>query len=96
MLSNVDFPQPDGPTRMKNSPSSIVKSASFTAYVPVRVPLRDLVDDDGNHVSLLSSVRRLIGVSATLSPTVGQPPVAVETNANMSTAGSCKDLSKSS
>ena len=34
MFSSVDFPQPDGPTRMKNSPSSIVKSAPFTASKP--------------------------------------------------------------
>src|SRR4051794_10424954 len=34
MLSNVDFPHPDGPTRMKNSPSLIVKSASSTASKP--------------------------------------------------------------
>ncbi len=34
MLSSVDFPQPDGPTRMKNSPSSIVNVASSTATVP--------------------------------------------------------------
>src|SRR5829696_1517857 len=34
MLSSVDFPQPDGPTRMKNSPSSIVKLALSTATVP--------------------------------------------------------------
>src|ERR1041384_2839559 len=34
MLSSVDFPQPDGPTRMKNSPSPMVKSASLTAAKP--------------------------------------------------------------
>src|SRR5918999_2879892 len=34
MLRSVDLPQPDGPTRMKNSPSAMVKSASFTATVP--------------------------------------------------------------
>src|SRR5215210_4477458 len=34
MFSRVDFPQPEGPTRMKNSPSSIVKVAASTATVP--------------------------------------------------------------
>src|SRR5215204_2538143 len=34
MLRRVDFPQPEGPTRMKNSPSSMVKSAESTANVP--------------------------------------------------------------
>src|SRR5215210_4368829 len=34
MLRRVDFPQPEGPTRMKNSPSSTVKSAESTASVP--------------------------------------------------------------
>ena len=34
MFSSVDFPQPEGPTRMKNSPSPMVKSASWTATLP--------------------------------------------------------------
>src|SRR5215211_5508504 len=34
MLRSVDFPHPEGPTRMKNSPSSMVKSAASTATVP--------------------------------------------------------------
>src|SRR5690606_3504568 len=34
MLSVVDFPQPDGPTRMMNSPSAISKFASSTPTVP--------------------------------------------------------------
>src|SRR4051794_16856231 len=34
MRSNVDLPQPDGPTRIMNSPSSISSSTSFTASVP--------------------------------------------------------------
>ena len=34
MLSVVDFPQPDGPTRMMNSPSAIVIERSFTAIAP--------------------------------------------------------------
>jgi hypothetical protein len=34
MFSSVDFPQPDGLTGMKNSPSPMVKSACFTASKP--------------------------------------------------------------
>src|ERR1041384_8625098 len=34
MLSVVDFPQPDGPTRMMNSPSAICRSTSSTASAP--------------------------------------------------------------
>ena len=34
MFSVVDFPQPDGPTRMMNSPSAIVIDRSFTAVAP--------------------------------------------------------------
>src|SRR4051812_30715955 len=34
MFNSVDFPQPEGPTRMKNSPSAMVKSAALTASVP--------------------------------------------------------------
>src|SRR3982751_3579693 len=34
MFSVVDFPQPDGPTRMMNSPSAISRSISWTAVVP--------------------------------------------------------------
>ncbi len=35
MFSVVDFPQPDGPTRMMNSPSAIVIDRSFTAVAPL-------------------------------------------------------------
>ena len=34
MFSVVDFPQPDGPTRMMNSPSEMVTDKSFTAVAP--------------------------------------------------------------
>jgi hypothetical protein len=34
MLSAVDFPQPDGPTRMMNSPSAISMLMSSAATVP--------------------------------------------------------------
>src|SRR3954471_1872741 len=34
MFSVVDFPQPDGPTRMMNSPSAMVKLALSTPMVP--------------------------------------------------------------
>ena len=34
MFSVVDFPQPDGPTRMMNSPSAIVTERSLTAVAP--------------------------------------------------------------
>src|SRR4051794_36202955 len=32
--SSVDFPQPDGPTRMTNSPSAMSRLTSLTASVP--------------------------------------------------------------
>nr|CRL78792.1 hypothetical protein CPGR_04913 [Mycolicibacterium malmesburyense] len=35
MFSVVDFPHPDGPTRMMNSPSAIVIDNSFTAVAPL-------------------------------------------------------------
>jgi hypothetical protein len=35
MFSVVDFPQPDGPTRMMNSPSAMVTESSFTAVAPL-------------------------------------------------------------
>ena len=34
MFSVVDFPQPDGPTRMMNSPSAISRLKSSTASAP--------------------------------------------------------------
>src|SRR5512132_2223050 len=34
MLSVVDLPQPDGPTRITNSPSAIVRLTSSTASAP--------------------------------------------------------------
>jgi hypothetical protein len=34
MFSVVDLPQPDGPTRMRNSPSTTVNDKSFTATAP--------------------------------------------------------------
>src|SRR5215471_4437989 len=34
MLRAVDLPQPDGPTRMTNSPSAMSRLMSFTASVP--------------------------------------------------------------
>ncbi len=34
MFSVVDFPQPDGPTRMMNSPSAISMLTSWTARAP--------------------------------------------------------------
>jgi hypothetical protein len=30
MLSNVDLPQPEGPTRIRNSPDSISRSMAFS------------------------------------------------------------------
>ena len=35
MRSSVDFPQPDGPTRMTNSPSAMSRLTSFTAGILV-------------------------------------------------------------
>jgi hypothetical protein len=35
----VDLPQPDGPTRIMNSPSRISRFMSFTALKAVRIPL---------------------------------------------------------
>ena len=32
--SSVDFPQPDGPTRIMNSPSAMSRLTSFTAGKP--------------------------------------------------------------
>ena len=32
--SAVDFPQPDGPTRIMNSPSAMSRSIALTASVP--------------------------------------------------------------
>ena len=34
MLSVVDFPHPDGPTRITNSPSAMVSDRSFTGVAP--------------------------------------------------------------
>src|SRR5258707_8662447 len=34
-LSSVDFPQPDGPSRLTNSPGKIVRSMPASAVVPV-------------------------------------------------------------
>ena len=34
MRSSVDFPQPDGPTRIMNSPSAMSRLTSFTAGKP--------------------------------------------------------------
>ena len=34
MFSVVDFPQPDGPTRMMNSPSAMFRLKSSTAIAP--------------------------------------------------------------
>ena len=34
MRSNVDLPQPDGPTSEMNSPSSIVRSTPFKTSAP--------------------------------------------------------------
>ena len=34
MLRQVDLPQPDGPTRMTNSPSAMSRLTSFTASAP--------------------------------------------------------------
>ena len=34
MFSVVDFPQPDGPTRMTNSPSAMSRLMSLTASAP--------------------------------------------------------------
>src|SRR4051812_36106333 len=34
ILSSVDFPQPDGPTRIMNSPSAMSRLTSFTAGKP--------------------------------------------------------------
>nr|CRL81115.1 hypothetical protein CPGR_04329 [Mycolicibacter nonchromogenicus] len=34
MFSVVDFPQPEGPTRMMNSPSAMLSDRSLTATAP--------------------------------------------------------------
>src|SRR5487761_2480153 len=52
MLSVVDFPQPDGPTRMTNSPSAMSRSTLSTATVPsanrFETPLSVISDMSGS------------------------------------------------
>ena len=55
MLSVVDFPQPDGPTRMTNSPSAMSRLKSLTASDPSGKALGDVVKHDFGHLSLLNS-----------------------------------------
>ena len=45
--SRVDFPQPDGPTRMTNSPSPISSVTSVDGAGAGAVPLRDVLEGDG-------------------------------------------------
>src|ERR1700710_2575277 len=50
--SSVDFPHPEGPTRMTNSPSAISRSTLSTAMVPsanrLETPFRTISDMSGS------------------------------------------------
>ena len=59
MFSVVDFPQPDGPTRMMNSPSAMLQVDVVDRQGPVGVALDDVVQDDLSHEVLLSTVAGL-------------------------------------
>ena len=49
MRSSVDFPQPEGPTRTRNSPSAISSEMSSTATTPPREGLGDVLEADPGH-----------------------------------------------
>ncbi len=49
MFRSVDLPQPDGPTRMTNSPSAMSRSTSWTAEEPSGYRLGHLVQHDLRH-----------------------------------------------
>jgi hypothetical protein len=51
--SAVDLPQPDGPTRTRNSPSSMSRLRSWIAWISVVVDLVDLVENDRCHPAVL-------------------------------------------
>ena len=53
MLSRVDFPQPDGPTRMMNSPSAMLQVEVVDGQGPVGIALDDVVQNDFCHEVLL-------------------------------------------
>ena len=55
MLRVVDFPHPDGPTRMMNSPSRMSRLMSFTAIAPSGKRLAEVVQLDFGHCLLLKS-----------------------------------------
>src|SRR6185312_10212425 len=48
MFSVVDLPQPDGPTRMTNSPSAILRLKSLTANDPALEEQHEDYDRDGD------------------------------------------------
>ena len=48
--SAVDFPQPDGPTRIMNSPSSIVEVHVLDGLEAVRIALGDVLQGDVGHL----------------------------------------------
>ena len=54
MFSVVDLPQPDGPTRMTNSPSAMSRLIVVDRERPVREALGHMVQNDFSHcVSLV-------------------------------------------
>ena len=53
MFSVVDFPQPDGPTRMMNSPSAISRLKSSHGQRAVGIALDHVVQNDLGHSVLL-------------------------------------------
>src|SRR5262245_22310717 len=55
--SSVDFPQPEGPTRMKNSPSAIVRLTSRTAAPPEE----NAFDTRSRTISAISALHRAGG-----------------------------------
>jgi hypothetical protein len=66
MRSSVDFPQPDGPTRIMNSPSAMSRLTSFTALEAVAV----LLDDVLHLMAAMSDVSFLSGCQPLTAPEV--------------------------
>src|SRR5580704_17514946 len=62
-LSNVDFPQPDGPSRLTNSPGKIVRSMPASAAVPV-VKVFDTPDSRSSGRRGAPAIAALIGVGS--------------------------------
>ena len=50
-VQRVDLPQPDGPTRIMNSPSAIVEVELLDGLEAVRIALDHVVENDVGHVA---------------------------------------------